>query len=63
MGGHPECTEMLRGAGARVVEGSSRKASKFNTRVQIPAHLVEDAIHSAPKSVTIITGKAESQWC
>jgi trimethylamine--corrinoid protein Co-methyltransferase len=51
--GHPECTEMLRGAGARVVEGGSKKGSKFSTRVQIPAHLVEDAIRSAPKSVTI----------
>jgi len=51
--GHPECTEMLRGAGARVVEGGSKKGSKFSTRVQIPAHLVEAAITSAPKSVTI----------
>jgi trimethylamine--corrinoid protein Co-methyltransferase len=51
--GHPECIEMLRGAGARVVEGNSKKGSKFSTRVQIPAHLVEDAIRSAPKSVTI----------
>jgi trimethylamine:corrinoid methyltransferase-like protein len=33
--------------------GTSKKGSKFSTRVQIPAHLVEDAIRSSPKSVTI----------
>ena len=51
--GDPECLEMLRGAGARVVDISPKSGSKYNRRVQIPAHMVEDAIRSAPESITI----------
>lgn len=40
----PEAVELLRGAGAKV-EGKNR--------VRIPSHLVEEAIRSAPKRVTI----------
>jgi trimethylamine--corrinoid protein Co-methyltransferase len=49
----PECLEMLRGAGARVVDNPPKNGSKYNRRVQMPAQLVEDAIRSAPESVTV----------
>ena len=63
--GDPECLEMLSGAGARVVEKVAQKDSDYNTRVQIPAHLVEDAIHSAPESVTVYNrqGGGGLPWC
>ena len=51
--GDPECQEMLRGAGARIVDKPSEKGSEYNRRVQIPAQLVEDAIRSAPESIKI----------
>ena len=57
--GDAACLEMLRGAGARVVEKTAQKDSKFNTRVQIPASLVEDAIRSAPETVTIYNRQGE----
>ncbi|MGD9063757.1 MAG: trimethylamine methyltransferase family protein [Desulfobacterales bacterium] len=58
--GDPECLEMLSGAGARVVEKVGQKDSDYNTRVQIPAHLVEDAIQSAPESVTVYNRQGEA---
>ena len=58
--GDPECLEMLSGAGARVVEKVAQKDSDYNTRVLIPAHLVEDAIHSAPESVTVYNRQGEA---
>ena len=48
------------GAGARVVEKVAQKDSDYNTRVQIPAHLVEDAIHSVPESVTVYNRQGEA---
>lgn len=57
--GHPECLEMLAGAGAQVVKDSSKQNSRFNTRVKIPAHLVEDAIAAAPESVTVYNRQGE----
>ena len=59
--GDSECLEMLSGAGARVVvEKVAQNDSDYNTRVQIPAHLVEDAIHSAPESVTVYNRQGEA---
>lgn len=55
----PECLEMLRGAGARVLDTSPKTGSKYNRRVQIPAHLVEEAIRSAPESITIYNRQGE----
>jgi len=55
----PECLEMLRGAGARVVDSPPKTGSKFNRRVQMPAHLVEEAIRSAPESITIYNRQGE----
>jgi trimethylamine--corrinoid protein Co-methyltransferase len=48
-----ECLEMLRGAGARVLDMPPKSGSKIKRRVQIPSYLVENAIRSAPESVTI----------
>jgi len=55
----PECLEMLRGAGARVVDTPPKSGSKYNRRVQMPAHLVEEAIRSAPESITIYNRQGE----
>ena len=49
----PECLEMLRGAGARIIETPAKAGSRYNRRVQIPSSLVEEAIHTASESVTI----------
>ncbi len=45
----PETLEMLSGAGARVLD----KKCGMNCRVLIPSYLVEEAIRSAPKKITI----------
>jgi len=55
----PECLEMLRGAGARVVDIPPKAGTKFNRRVQIPAHLEDEAIRSAPDSITIYNRQGE----
>jgi len=49
----PECLEMLRAAGARVLDAPSKDGSGFARRVQFPSYLVEEAIRSAPERVTI----------
>ena len=55
----PECLEMLRGAGAKIVEASSKGRSEYKQRVRIPAHLVEEAIRSAPESITVYNRQGE----
>jgi len=56
----PECLEMLRGAGAKIVDASSKGRSEYKRRVRIPAHLVEEAIKSAPESITIYNRQGKS---
>ena len=55
----PECLEMLRAEGARVVDTPSKRGSRFARRVQIPSCLVEEAIRSAPDRVTIYNRRGD----
>lgn len=55
----PECLEMLRGAGAKIVETPATGRSEYKRRVRIPANLVEEAIRSAPESITIYNRQGE----
>ncbi|MBW2057626.1 MAG: trimethylamine methyltransferase family protein [Deltaproteobacteria bacterium] len=57
--GQPECLEMLRGAGARIVDTSPKTGSRYSRRVQFPPYLVEEAIRSAPESITIYDRRGE----
>ena len=54
-----ECLEMLRAEGARIVDRPPKKDSRYTRRVQLPAQLVEEAIRSAPESITIYNRRGD----